>query len=280
MKRAIRIIAPLLLVLLAPLHMGQWAVVLSGSVPAGGYSPSATHFAGDTQCWMERDGGLTGATDTGVKFIFSVWVNFTGGDGVEQSIFRSSSGTRFQVSKRTTNLIRIVAKSADNVVRVQLDQNAGAVAAITAATGWVNILCTGDNTLTTGFATMYINGVSCGTVTTLGTAGVPDGTALDFVEADWATGATVGGTLYITGDLSEFYFNGAESIDLTNATNREKWRSSGGDPVDLGSDGSTPTGTAPLVYFRSVYTSFTTNSATGGNFVKYGTTAFTSATPP
>lgn len=240
------------------------------------YTPYATQFAGDGQAWLERDSGLTGAVDTATGFIFSCWVKFTAGDGVEQTLIKSSSQNTFSVTKRTTNLIRIVIKNASNTPVVQLDQASGSVAAILAGSGWHHIIASANNVSSSGFAQLYIDGVSCGTQTTFAASGA----GLDFVEADWGIGASVGGTLPLQGDLSELFLISGSSLDLSVASNLQKFRSTGGKPVSLGTDGTTPTGTAPLVYLRSAYDSFTTNSGTGGNFVKYGTTALASATAP
>ena len=37
-------------------------------------------------------------------------------------------------------------------------------------------------------------------------------------------------------------------------------------PVDCGSDGTTPTGTAPAIYMRNDINAYGTNAGTGGNF--------------
>ena len=84
-------------------------------------------------------------------------------------------------------------------------------------------------------------------------------------------------------DLAEVYFTvPAAYFDLATAGNREKFRSAGGLPVDLGSDGSTPTGTQPYVYLKSPFSSFGVNSGSGGNFTTNGTggTGYISTTPP
>jgi len=49
-----------------------------------------------------------------------------------------------------------------------------------------------------------------------------------------------------------------------------------GKPVDLGPNGSTPTGSAPSLFFSGNATSFATNQGTGGAFTL--TSALTNAT--
>ncbi|MCK4962782.1 MAG: hypothetical protein KAS19_09855, partial [Anaerolineales bacterium] len=48
--------------------------------------------------------------------------------------------------------------------------------------------------------------------------------------------------------LSEFYLNLEERIDLTDVVNREKFRSAGGDAIEIGGDGSGVTGSQPAFY--------------------------------
>jgi hypothetical protein len=69
----------------------------------------------------------------------------------------------------------------------------------------------------------------------------------------------------------------AEFLDISVEANRRKFINAAGDPVDLGSDGSTPTSTAPIVYQNGDFTNFETNQGTGGNFTVTG--ALTTCSP-
>lgn len=51
------------------------------------------------------------------------------------------------------------------------------------------------------------------------------------------------------GVMTDYYLNYGETLDLDVQANREKFRSADGLPVDLGADGSTPTGNQPNWYF-------------------------------
>lgn len=101
---------------------------------------------------------------------------------------------------------------------------------------------------------------------------------------------TVGGTKFSFGELgkmdgamAEFYFAPGQSLDLSEATNIEKFRTSDGKPVDLGADGSIPTGTTPLIYLHlddgESANNFGINRAGTGNFTVSGSLA-TRATSP
>lgn len=217
----------------------------------------------DGTYWMERDAGLTGAAD-GTAGIFAAWIRFNGSDGVQQTFF--DSNTRLTIQKRTTNLLRFVLRDSASATKIQIDQNAASFPAIVAATGWVHILASWSNAAVGAFAHLYINDTSCATATTL--AG--DGAALDYTDIDWAVGGVIGSTAVVA-DLSEVYFNIATSLNLTTESNRRLFTTAANRPVSLGDSGQTPTGSSPIVYLKNQFSSFTSNSGTGGNFVAKGT---------
>jgi|10_taG_2_1085330.scaffolds.fasta_scaffold08145_3 hypothetical protein len=61
-----------------------------------------------------------------------------------------------------------------------------------------------------------------------------------------------------------------EYIDFGTEANRLKFYSALQMPVDCGSDGTTPTGTAPAIYMRNGVNAYGTNAGTGGNFTTPG----------
>ena len=102
-------------------------------------------------------------------------------------------------------------------------------------------------------------------------------------QADYSVNST---TSYFEGDnnaqlfgnVAETYFNAAVKIDLSIPSNLQKFRSAGGHPVFLGTDGHIPTGTSPIVYLKGKSATRTTNAGTGGNFTLTG--SLTDVTPP
>lgn len=104
--------------------------------------------------------------------------------------------------------------------------------------------------------------------------------ALPFYIGD-ATGGD-GATM----DLSEFWFAPNQSImvngDIPVAT-RRKFRTLDGKPVDLGANGSIPTGTAPAIFFHRAdgadASTFANNLGTGGSFTLTGTMVSASGGP-
>lgn len=77
------------------------------------------------------------------------------------------------------------------------------------------------------------------------------------VLEDWGAG----------GDLAELWFAPGVMLDPTDTTVLNKFVDTGGNPVDLGADGSTPTGTAPILYLScqsGTADDFLTNLGSGG----------------
>ncbi len=71
------------------------------------------------------------------------------------------------------------------------------------------------------------------------------------------------------GDIAELYWTN-EYIDLSSASNRLKFLTASGEPANLGADGSTPTGTQPLIYLANATATFQNNLGSGGNFTENG----------
>lgn len=101
--------------------------------------------------------------------------------------------------------------------------------------------------------------------------GAPNNVLADFNSVtDWGIGAGASGGFKLTGYLSEVYFTvPASYFDLS--TNITKFRTVAGHPADLGANGSTPTGTQPLIYLHNPFSTFQNNLGSGGNFTVNGT---------
>lgn len=93
--------------------------------------------------------------------------------------------------------------------------------------------------------------------------------AIDYTNTNFAIGRFHSGGGYVDGDLAEFYFT-TEWLDITDSANRQKFARNG-KPFPLGSDGSRPTGTAPLIYLKGPAANWGTNAGSGGDFTVHGT---------
>lgn len=233
----------------------------------------AADFDG-TNDYLTRGAALTGVAD-GKSGILSYWFNPEGG-GITAVIFsnRNSAGTGSKI---------LVLQNSDNTVTISCTRPADALTVLSGTTGafnlnaWNHLLIAWDLAATT--AQMYLNGVSTGSfsITTNDTIGYATSIA------NWSVGGNVTGGAKSNGGLAEFYFAANQYIDISVSTNREKFRSSGGKPVNLGVTGSTPTGSAPSVYLHlddaETANNFAINRGTGGNFTVSGALSTFASSP-
>lgn len=247
--------------------VGMWPYT-HGILSAAAYTADAAAFDGVNDN-LASTSALSTAAD-GQDGILSLWIrlNSTAGDGVLQYIFNSSNDL--------VNLFR----STDNNFRFQaFTSTFGTVfdhtstGAYTSTSGWINYLASWNSTA--GF-TLYINDSTAG----VGALPAVSTRTIDYTVSEWQVGARLGANrLYA--DLFDFYFNISTSITLS-AANRAKFIS-GGKPVSLSSDGSTVTGTAPIMFLHiddgSTVTDFATNFGSGSSFAITGTLVTSTSSP-
>lgn len=94
-----------------------------------------------------------------------------------------------------------------------------------------------------------------------------------------ATNSGSGAFNLLNSDVAELWVGYGQYIDFSVEANRRKFITSSGKPTSLGADGSTPTGTAPTVYFRGDSTTFATNAGTGGAMTLTGTLTDSATNP-
>jgi hypothetical protein len=81
----------------------------------------------------------------------------------------------------------------------------------------------------------------------------------------WDDGVWYIGKTAFTGSLADVWI-APTRIDFSVTANLRKFYSSTGHPVDLGSNGSLPTGSAPIIFLTGDATTFVNNNGTGGGF--------------
>jgi hypothetical protein len=75
------------------------------------------------------------------------------------------------------------------------------------------------------------------------------------------------------------YVNYATHLDLSVEANRRKFISAAGKPVSLGANGSTPTGSQPIIYLANPTATWQDNLGAGGNFTENGALADAATNP-
>lgn len=237
----------------------------SNSIQSG-YTTTAVVFDG-TNDSMARGADLTGNADSKSGLI-SFWIKFNGGDGSSQIVYGDNdiSGTVF---KNASDNIEIQFENASSVDIL----NVKSTETVTVSSGWTHVLIAYDLATTT--TQIIVDGVSGRTETT-----VTDDT-IDYTRTNHIIGEFL--TFFrLNADIADLYINFGETLDISVEANERKFRDANGKPVDLGSDGSLPTGTAPIMFFRAdsgTPSSFATNRGTGGNMTITGTLTQASTSP-
>ncbi len=225
----------------------------------GTFTYHATGFSGDDR--LERDGALTGITATNTWTV-SFWFKFTDAayDGSVMTVLFFGDYTTanpFVVDRTSGNLIRVACRDSSNGILVNLFTSA----TFTAGGGWHHAFISNNGTT----SNLYIDGASDKNESSQSATSVPFTYTGTSPAADWSIGMFPDTNFPAAMKISELWFSNTYTAAPTN------WRS-GSAPANLGSDGSTPTGTAPLIYLKDPAALFATNSGTGGNFtVKTGT---------
>ncbi len=190
----------------------------------------------------------------GQTMTISCWLNVDSDGGSMYAVMarNGTSGSLWRLYRHTDNSIRVLAQ--DSTPTTILDARCSANV-LEAADGWVHFYMSVDLS-STGNRAIYINGSSASvTWTTYNTAGV---LALDrthlYIGTDDANGNDYDGT------IAELWIDDAYWPAATYASGFI----SGGNPVNLGSDGSTPTGSAPDLYMKFVSGSLGVNSGADG----------------
>jgi hypothetical protein len=236
------------------------------------FVPGAVNFSG-TNVYTLRGADLTGASD-GKLWSMSGWFWRRGNFSAQCDIISPGGADRpniyFEASGDGSNFQCKLEDTSGNE-----DQNWSSAATFTADDnfGWNHFLMSCD---AAGDRHLYINNSSDNV------AGTDTDDTLNFTNAEWCVGGDGSGGNDYHGDMCELWM-ALEYIDFSKARNRAKFIDAFHKPVDLGADGSIPTGTAAILY--NVHTTgagatdFATNAGTGGNFSFTGTPTESKSTP-
>lgn len=257
--------------LASPNYSSSPSLVLStvGNINGASYTVNAVKFDGSTN-YLDRGAELTGAV--GSKSVsFSLWCRIDAlQTGIICDIRNASAGAfGFEITYfgGTTQLFVI---SGYNSSGTQI-LNVSTVVAYASTTKWLNLLFSAN--LSTGATNLYVNNVSDKNTITA------TNDTIDFTKNDCTIGAGTGFSTKFDGALAEIWIAPNQFIDFSVSGNRALFIDSNGFPVNLGSTGQTPTGTAPLIYLKNPATSVGTNSGTGGNFTANGSFSVASSSP-
>jgi len=247
---------------------GMWPYT-HGILAAVGYTADAAAFDGVNDN-LASTSALSTAAD-GKEGVLSFWfrINSTAGDGVTNAIMDSSANF-FRVQKTTANVLNL---ANTNSTAGGVMYNYTSTGTFTSTDGWVHALIAWSET----------NGIEArfnGSTAKEGTRIASTRTA-DYTIGHWTFGAAVDATNRCYMDFFDVYFN--VSTDGGGAGTILSKFYSGGKPVDLSTDGSTVTGTAPIMFLHlddgGTVTDFATNVGSGSSFAITGTLVTSTSSP-
>lgn len=219
--------------------------------------------------YATHTGALTGITD-GKAGTLSVWLN-TGAlsSGTTYDVVYIST-TRMLMRRDSSNNLIVQGYTAGNVTTLLLTSSSN----LGASSGWNHWLASWD--LAAGAGYLYKDDASH-------LAGGPtlNNNNIDYTFNNSVVGAQNTSFKWL-GDMAELYFDDS-FIDISVEANRRKFIDAAGKPVNLGDDGSNPTGSQPLIYMSvrpgDAADDFVTNRGSGGTYTLTGSLALSSTNP-
>lgn len=236
--------------------------MLVGGGIIGGNPYDAVTLDGTSNSTVKRTAALFGVSDSKL-LTCSFWVKPSSGN--KYLYLQSSYTTSYIFLDNAASPYDISFTFSDSVGTARLVVSA---ANCITQNAWNHVLLSVDLT-DTAKRFLYVNNTSASP--TWSTYSNAD---LYFSSGTYQVGAQSSPADY-EGEFAEFWFGPGQYLALSTESNRRKFITSGGGPVVLGSDGSTPTGTAPAIYLSGGPASFPTNKGTGGTFT--GGSALTAA---
>ncbi|CAG1006024.1 hypothetical protein RHIZO_03226 [Rhizobiaceae bacterium] len=239
---------------------GKWRGVARGP----GYVANAVTNAAATATHLQINSTISGATD-GPRYTLSTWFRMLpqASNQTTQVLFENNAG-RIQLGFYSDAAsdplydVWISGKNSSDVWHVDMYKND-----YIAENVWYHLVASFDTTLGAGH--VYVNDQELAynvlDVSSGGQAMDVQTNAYFMHFYGWANG--------FRGDVADFWFDNVY-LDLDVEANRRKFRSASGRPVNLGVDGSTPTGSQPLIFFSGDRTTWATNKGRGGAFTLTG----------
>jgi len=201
------------------------------------------------------------ASSDGNKILLSVWINVTSISTFSAIIGTNRTGIGDPGATVTTAgavLFTANTDGSNKYYSVTDDET------ISASAGWQHIIF--QYSSNPFYYNCYIDGSTSGTSTTNSA-----GSGFNMVNTgiEDQIGVMNTASYFFPGGMAELWISYGETYDVTVQSNREKFRSADGKPVDLGADGSAPTGTQPQAYFSlregDSIGAFNTNKGSGAN---------------
>jgi len=219
---------------------------------AGGYTASSIEYSGSNQN-VTFSASAVSMSGAGKVFTISVWINpDTDGGNMDIAGGRNGGdGALWRLRRQSDESFQLLMQSSApaTILNMSTDVNVAE-----AGDGWVHFYCSVDLANSSNRA-VYINGSSASVTWTTYTDA-----ALALDRTHFYTGTDDSNGNDFDGYVAELWADDAYWAAATYIS----FFITGGNPVDLGSDGSTPTGGAPDLYMRFISGSLGVNSGADG----------------
>lgn len=211
-------------------------------VDRGPFNPSTTRFDGTNDYLFS----VINSMADGRKFIFSLWIYFHGLVGTNKTIY-SSRTKDFWIYLNSLNQIAIQIRNAagTNLIATQ-------GSTVISIDTWYHIVWSGSLETLDFYHSLYLND-------SLEIGGTPTQQDIDFTDVSYTVGSANAGSEKVNASMWGLYFNATQSQNMATASNRRKYSTSSGLPINLGSDGSNPTGSVPTVWLPNSFLTFNEN---------------------
>ncbi|MBN9889376.1 LamG domain-containing protein [Salipiger abyssi] len=237
---------------------------VEGAMRCSGYIPNATNWDGTTTYLSSSS--ISGLSD-GKKGTFSVWFK-TDDYTTDHYVFEAQS-SRFYINFNDNNGRMHFAgrdSTGTSMLYAMTDDNS------IVQGQWHHLMASWDTSEGADASTcttchIYLDGVD---QTGNGFVTYSDAADINYVRAAYRVGAQVSGANLWQGGIADLWIDFDTNIDLSVASNREKFIDASGNPVYLGLDGSLPTGSAPDIFLSGATDDWHTNKGAGGGFTENG----------
>lgn len=218
--------------------------------------------------YYTRGANYTGLSN-GFRWTVSFWFRRNGVGTLQRILGDDGASNKFNLHFQADNTIRMIGKDSGGTTRLDMQTST----AVSTTTSWHHCVLSVQATFD---AKMYLDDVNVTSITT------QSATSTELSRTDHSVGADVSGSNKLNADIADMFFT-PSYIGLSTESNRRKFITSSLRPVDLGSDGSIPFGTAPILFQRvrpgGIAADFTTNRGTGGGMTMTGTTTLSATNP-
>lgn len=200
------------------------------------------------------EAAVSGAVD-GKQLLWSIWLK------------RTALGNRMDLINFDNTTTKHISLLSDDTIECALADSGGTIRAhqtggtLTDITGWHHLMGSFDLG-TAGRRWIFLDDVDVTTEV------VHTDATIDFT-VNYAVGAKFTGSSKFDGDMAQVYLS-LEYLDLSIENNRRKLVSANIKPVDMGSDGSLVTGTAPLIFLTGPTVNWHLNAGSGDGFAENG----------